>query len=158
MYFLSIIGGFRLAPGDFLIFLSAFCWAAHVQVIDHFSGRVDVLKLAAIQFGVCSLASLAFAIVKEIIVLNAIIQAAVPILYGGLLSVGIAYTLQVYAQKTAHPSHAAIILSLETVFAAAGGWLFLGEILSIRALAGCALMLFGMLLAQLSGQEKPGHS
>ena len=72
-----------------------------------------------------------------------------PILYGGLVSVGVAYTLQVVAQRHAPPAHAAILLSLETVFAALGGWLVLGERLSPRGLAGCALMLAGMLCSQL---------
>jgi drug/metabolite transporter (DMT)-like permease len=156
MYLLSITGDFSLSTGDFLVFLSAFFWAAHVQVIHHYSGRADVLKLASIQFAVCSFASIAFAVLKESIVVNSIFQASIPILYGGLLSVGIAYTLQVFAQQKAHPSHAAIILSLETVFAAIGGWLILGEVLSIRSLIGCALMLTGMLVAQLSGPKKPG--
>jgi drug/metabolite transporter (DMT)-like permease len=156
MYFLSISHSFRPAPGDLLVFLSAFFWAVHVQVIHHYSGRVDVLKLAVVQFGVCSLASLAFAVLMETISLNSILRAAVPILYGGLLSVGIAYTLQIFAQQKAHPSHAAIILSLETVFAALGGWLILGELLSARAVVGCALMLSGMLLAQMSGRKKSG--
>jgi drug/metabolite transporter (DMT)-like permease len=154
MYFLSITSGFHLFAGDFLVFLGAFCWAIHVQLIHHYVGHVDVLKLAAIQFGVCSLASSVFAIIKETIAINCIIQAAIPILYGGLLSVGIAYTLQVFAQQKAHPSHAAIILSLETVFAAIGGWLILGEVLSFRALTGCTLMLSGMLIAQIAGPEK----
>lgn len=158
MYFLSITGGFRLSPGDFLVFLSAFFWAVHVQVIYQYSGRVDVLKLAAIQFAVCSIASLIVAFNSESILMSNIILAGVPILYGGILSVGIAYTLQVFAQQKAHPSHAAIILSLETVFAAIGGWLILGEILSYRALAGCALMLAGMLIAQLSNVRKQGDN
>jgi drug/metabolite transporter (DMT)-like permease len=151
MYLLSFKEGIRPAPGDLLVFLSAFCWAAHVQLINYFSRRTDVLKLAAVQFGVCSLSSLIFALTNETIVIHSIYLAAGPILYGGILSVGIAYTLQVFAQQKAHPSHAAIILSLETVFAALGGWFILGEMLSARALAGCALMLAGMLMAQLSG-------
>ncbi|MGD9350206.1 MAG: EamA family transporter, partial [Desulfobacterales bacterium] len=81
----------------------------------------------------------------------AISQAAIPILYGGLLSVGIAYTLQVIAQRDAHPAHAAILLSMEAVFAAVGGWLILDEIMSARGLFGCGLMLAGMLLSQLWG-------
>jgi len=149
MYFLSITGNFELSKGDFLVFLSAFLWAAHVQVIDHFSGRVDVIKLAVLQFAICSVASIFVAVLTESITLSSILQAWIPILYGGILSVGIAYTLQVVAQQKANPSHAAIILSLETVFAAIGGWLILDERLSARALAGCALMLAGMLIAQL---------
>jgi len=78
-------------------------------------------------------------------------QAAIPILYGGVISVGIAYTIQVVAQRNAHPAHAAIILSLEAVFAAVGGWFILDEILTPRGLFGCLLMLSGMLLSQLWG-------
>jgi len=77
------------------------------------------------------------------------VAAAGPILYGGVLSVGVAYTLQVVAQRDAHPAHASILMSLEAVFAAIGGWLMLGETLSPRGLAGCALMLTGMIVSQL---------
>ena len=150
MYLLGITGSFKLLNGDFLVFLSAFLWAAHVQIIDHFSGRVDVIKLAALQFAICAIASSCMALITETITLPSILQASVPILYGGILSVGIAYTLQVVAQQKAHPSHAAIILSLETVFAALGGWMILNEKLSARALVGCSLMLAGMLIAQLN--------
>ena len=81
-------------------------------------------------------------------------QAAGPILYGGVLSVGVAYTLQVVAQRNAHPAHAAILLSLEAVFAAIGGWIILGEQLTTRGLTGCGLMLAGMLISQLWGLVK----
>jgi len=84
-------------------------------------------------------------------VFAALFQAAIPILYGGVLSVGVAYTLQVVAQRDAHPAHASIIFSLEAVFAALGGWLILDEILSVRGFVGCALMLAGMMLSQLFG-------
>ncbi len=99
----------------------------------------------------CSFLSLVTAFFIEDIVLNALFQAGIPILYGGVLSVGVAYTLQVVAQRDAHPAHAAIIFSLESVFAALGGWLILNEVLSVRGLIGCALMLAGMLLSQLYG-------
>ena len=156
LYLLSITGDFKLSKGDFLVFLSAFLWAAHVQVIDHFSGRVDVIKLAALQFAICAIASMCVALITETITLPSLLQASIPILYGGIISVGIAYTLQVVAQQNANPSHAAIILSLETVFAALGGWLILDERLSARALAGCALMLAGMLIAQRYKSNDPG--
>ena len=100
---------------------------------------------------ICSALSLIVAFFTEVIVLSRIYQAAIPIIYSGALSVGIAYTLQVVAQKNAHPAHAAIILSMETVFAALGGWIILNEILSTREISGCALMLAGMLLSQLWG-------
>jgi drug/metabolite transporter (DMT)-like permease len=151
LYFLSVTDQFTIAWGDFLELLGAFFWAGHVLVIGHFSPRVSAIRLAITQFAICSILSLSTATVVETIRLSNILQAAVPILYGGLASVGIAYTLQVVAQKNAHPAHAAILLSLEAVFAAIGGWLMLGEILSVRGLFGCALMLAGMLLSQLWG-------
>jgi len=112
------------------------------------------LKLAFIQYVICAILSLAAAVVVESNTLEGVLAATVPILYGGVLSVGIAYTLQIVAQKHAPPAHAAIILSLEAVFAALGGWLMLGEQLGSRQLAGCALMLLGMLVAQYCALRK----
>ena len=151
LYFLSVTNEFTISFGDFLIFLSAFFWAGHVLIIGWLSPKMDSLKLASVQFAICSLLSLAVAMSIETIELTTIIQAAVPILYGGLFSVGIAYTLQVVAQRDAHPAHSAIILSLEGVFAAIGGWLLLGEVLTMRGLFGCGLMLTGMVLSEMSG-------
>jgi drug/metabolite transporter (DMT)-like permease len=155
LYLLSVNRGLGIARGDLLVLLSALFWTAHVQLIGWFSPRTDSLVLASIQFAVCSLFSLVVATTAEHIVLQGILRAAVPILYGGLCSVGIAYTLQVVVQKTAHPAHAAIILSLEGAFAVLGGWLILGEVLSIRGLSGCALMLAGMIVSQTSGLRNP---
>lgn len=150
LYFLSITKEFSISFGDLLVLLGAFFWAGHVLLIGWLAPRTDSLKLASIQFAICSLLSLLTALVVEPLNLNAILQATVPILYGGLGSVGIAYTLQVIAQRDAHPAHSAIILSLEGVFAAIGGWLLLNETLTLRAVFGCALMLSGMLLSELS--------
>jgi drug/metabolite transporter (DMT)-like permease len=155
LYLLSVTRGLTIARGDFLVLLSALFWTAHVQLIGWFSPRTDSLALASIQFGVCALLSLTVAAGWETVVLAGILKAAVPILYGGLCSVGIAYTLQVVVQKTAHPAHAAIILSLEGAFAVLGGWLILGEILSLRGLIGCALMLAGMIVSQTSLLRNP---
>jgi drug/metabolite transporter (DMT)-like permease len=151
LYLLSISEEFTIEMGDLLVLIGAFFWAAHVLIIGWLSPRINSIKLAFSQYVACSILSLAAASLIEVITLGSIIQAAVPILYGGLLSVGIAYTLQVVAQRDAHPAHAAILLSLEAVFAAIGGWLILGEIISPRGLVGCGLMLFGMLLSQLWG-------
>jgi drug/metabolite transporter (DMT)-like permease len=153
LYFLSVTEGFRLAPGDSLVLASAVFWAAHVLVIGWLSPRFNPLKIAAAQFATCSLLSWVAAIILEEIRLGAILDAALPILYGGVLSVGLAYTLQVVAQRRAPAAHAAIILSLETVFAVFGGWLILSELLTTRALLGCALMLAGILLSQLTRVE-----
>lgn len=151
LYLLSVTEGFTIAKGDFLELVGAFFWAAHVLVIGWLSPRMSAVKLAVVQFAACSALSLAVAFAFETVALEGIRSAAVPILYGGLCSVGVAYTLQVVAQKSAHPAHAAIFLSLEAVFAAFGGWLLLGEVLSGRGIFGCALMLGGMLLSQLWG-------
>jgi len=149
LYLLSVTAGFAVAFGDLLEVAGAVCWAGHVLLIGRLSPRTEATRLAFAQFAVCAALSLVVAVFVEPIAFTGVWQAAVPILYGGALSVGVAYTLQVVAQRHAHPAHAAILLSLESVFAALGGWLFLGESLSPRGLLGCALMLAGMLLSQL---------
>jgi drug/metabolite transporter (DMT)-like permease len=151
LYFLSVTEEFTIEPGDLLVLIGAFFWATHVLIIGWLSPRINPVKLAFSQYLACSVLSLITACIVEDITMLSIFQAAIPILYGGLLSVGIAYTLQVIAQRDAHPAHAAILLSLEAVFAAVGGWLILGEIISARGLFGCGLMLVGMLLSQLWG-------
>lgn len=155
LYLLSIkSASLSISAGDLLEIIGAVFWAVHVIVIGWLSPRTDTVRLAITQFAVCSLLSLATAFVIETVSLGAIRLAAIPILYGGLLSVGVAYTLQVVVQRRAHPSHAAIILSLEAAFAALGGWVILDETLSLRAGAGCALMMGGMLLSQLWGMKR----
>jgi drug/metabolite transporter (DMT)-like permease len=149
LFLLSVGADFTIGFGDSLVLVGALIWAGHVLLIGWLSPRMDALKLSAIQFAVCALLSLLTALVRESIAFDGIWAAAVPILYGGLFSVGVAYTLQVVAQRDAHPAHTAIILSLEGVFAALGGWWLLGEVLSPRGLLGCALMLGGMLLSEL---------
>jgi drug/metabolite transporter (DMT)-like permease len=137
LYFLSVTEEFTIELGDLLVLIGAFFWAAHVLIIGWLSPRINPVKLAFSQYVACSVLSLITACLIEDITMLSIFQAAIPILYGGLLSVGIAYTLQVIAQRDAHPAHAAILLSLEAVFAAIGGWLILGEIISARGLFGC---------------------
>jgi drug/metabolite transporter (DMT)-like permease len=149
LYLLSVNEDFSIDFGDLLELAGAFMWAGHVLIIGWLSPRMDSSVLALIQYTTCSALSLLTGFLFETMTLNAIGQAAGPILYGGVLSVGVAYTLQVVAQRHAHPAHAAILLSLEAVFAAAGGWLMLNELLSLRSLIGCGLMLAGMLLSQL---------
>lgn len=148
LYFLSVTESFTLQLGDLLVLIGAFFWAAHVLIIGELSPKVNALKLALIQYIVCAVLSTCVALAVEHNTLEGILQATIPILYGGVLSVGIAYTLQVIAQKKAPPAHAAIILSLEAVFAALGGWLILGEQLGTKGMIGCGLMLLGMFVAQ----------
>lgn len=152
LYLLSVTDSFELAPGDSLVLMSAVMWAIHVLIIGWLSPRKDPLVLACSQFAVCSVLSLIVAVAIETITLEGLSNATVPILYGGVLSVGLAYTLQVVAQRNAPPAHAAVILSLEGAFAALGGRLLLAEYLTARGCTGCALMLAGMLLSQLWGK------
>jgi drug/metabolite transporter (DMT)-like permease len=149
LYFINDAPGFRLAKGDLLVLVCAFFFAAHVLIIGRLSPRNPAVPLSIVQFLTCSALSLVTAMWRESLILQDLIAAAVPILYGGVGSVGIAYTLQVIGQKDAPPAHAAIILSLESVFALAGGFLILGEAVPGVKLVGCALMLAGMLSAQL---------
>ena len=149
LYLLSVTESLSMEFGDLLVLIGALFWAGHVLVIGWFSPRMNPVKLAAAQFAACSVLSLAVALCVETITVAGLTGGAGAILYGGLLSVGVAYTLQVVAQREAEPAHAAIILSLEAVFAALAGWAFLAETLSTRGLIGCGLMLAGMLLSQL---------
>ncbi|MCF6186717.1 MAG: DMT family transporter [Desulfobulbaceae bacterium] len=149
MYLLSVQADFSINKGDLLVLIGAVFWALHVLLLGYLSPRTYPVRLAMVQFLFCGLFSLLVAAALETTTVQAIFDAAVPILYGGLCSVGIGYTLQVVAQRRAHPAHAAILLSLEAVFAAIGGWWLLAEVLSARGLTGCGLMLGGMLLSQL---------
>ncbi|SMC18217.1 Permease of the drug/metabolite transporter (DMT) superfamily [Desulfacinum hydrothermale DSM 13146] len=158
LYFLSVTEELTMEFGDVLVLAGAFFWAGHVLLLGWMSPRLDPVKLACCQFAVCSVLSLATSMVFEETTLQGIRDATVPILYGGLVSVGIAYTLQVVAQKDAHPAHAAILLSMESAFAALGGWIILSERLELRGLVGCALMLSGMILSQLAEYLPQGEA
>jgi drug/metabolite transporter (DMT)-like permease len=149
LYLLSFAEATRVNTGDLLVMVSAFFWAAHVQLIGYLSRRSDPLKISVYQFVAVTILSLVAALLLEETTLDALRQSALPLLYGGVFSVAIAFTLQVIAQREAHPAHAAIIFSLETVFAGLAGWLILNEQLSPRALAGCGLMLAGMVFSQI---------
>jgi drug/metabolite transporter (DMT)-like permease len=149
LYFLSIQGAWHIAFGDLLETIGAVFWACHVLVLSYLSPRTSPVRLAMVQFFLCGALSLGVALAIEVISFAGIRDAIIPILYGGVISVGAGYTLQVVVQRTAHPAHAAILLSLESPFAALGGWLFLHEYLSGRGFLGCTLMLTGMLISQL---------
>jgi drug/metabolite transporter (DMT)-like permease len=149
LYLLCATGGMTVSAGDLLVLAGAFFWAGHVLVIGWLSPKMDSFRLAFYQYAACAALSIVVGSLWEIITLDALLRGAAPILYGGIMSVGIAYTLQVVGQKHAPSSHAAILLSLEAVFAAVGGWLLLGERLTSRQYLGCTLMLLGMLVSQL---------
>lgn len=156
LYFLSVNEDFSIAKGDLFELAGAFFWASHILVIDQFVKKVDPYKFSFIQFATCSVLSLAAAIFFEDISMDGLSKAIIPILYGGIFSAGVAYTLQAVGQRHAKPSHAAIILSMESVFAALGGALLLNENLGLRGYLGCALMFAGMILTQVNffGNQK----
>jgi len=155
LYLLSVTGDFSMEWGDVLVLISAFFWSAHVLVVGHVSPRMNPVRFACAQYAVCAVLSLLSAVILEETTLTGVFGAAIPILYGGLMSVGVAYTLQVVAQRDAHPAHAAILLSLEGVFAALAGWVLLDETIPMRGLFGCGLMFAGMLAAQADELRKP---
>lgn len=151
LYFLCVKESLTISYGDCFELVGALFWALHILFIDHVSLKVNTLLLAFFQFFTCSLLSLATALFYETITITGIIQASVPILYGGICSVGVAYTLQIEGQKHASPAHAAIILSMETVFAAIGGYLILNERLGLQEFFGCILIMSGILFSQIKG-------
>ncbi len=149
LYLLSVTESFSMDLGDLLVLVSGLFWAIHVLLIGKISPKTDPIRLAFLQFIICSLLSLIAALISETSTINNIYDASIPILYAGIGSVGIAYTLQIVAQREANPANAAIIMSLEAVFAVIGGWLVLNETIPVRGLIGCALMLTGMIVSQL---------
>jgi drug/metabolite transporter (DMT)-like permease len=156
LYLLSFSGGLSLnfensleLKGDLLELVCAVFFAGHVLIIGYLAKKIDPIKLSIVQFFVAGVLSLLVAVSLELITWAMIAATAIPLLYAGVMSTGVAYTLQVVAQQHAHSSHAAIILSLEGAFALLGGWLLLDEQLPARGLLGCGLMLVGMLLSQL---------
>jgi drug/metabolite transporter (DMT)-like permease len=154
LYLLCINDNFSISYGDLLEVIGAVFWGVHILSIDYFSDKIEPLKLSCIQFATCSILSLITALLFERITMSGISNALIPILYGGFLSTGVAYTLQVVAQKNAKPSHAAIILSMESVFGAIGGALLLGEKMAIRGAIGCIFILGGILISQFKNFPK----
>ncbi|HBC00085.1 DMT family transporter [Stutzerimonas kunmingensis] len=149
MALLSIGENFTVASGDWIQLAGAFVWGLHVLLVSFFVSRHDAIRLAFLQFATCAVVSLLLALIFEEIEPTSIWLAGPALIYGGLFAVAVGYTLQVVAQKHAIASHAAIILSLEAVFAAIAGALFLEESLTLRGYMGCVLMFIGMLAAQL---------
>ena len=154
LYFLSIKEDFSMGWGETMVLIGAFFWAVHVQVIGTANKRnLNPIKLALVQYLVCAALNLLLSLVFETFHLDQVILASGAILYAGIVSVGIAFTLQVIAQKKVEPSRAAIILNLEAVFAVLAGWLFFTELLTMKEWIGCGLLFLGMILSQLKSPE-----
>lgn len=154
LYLLCITDGFTIQLGDGLVMACAFFYSVQILLIDHYSERVDPIKLSFLQFLVSGILSGIIMPIAETIELSSIIDCAVPILYTAILEVSLAFTLQILGQKDTPPAIAAIIMSLEAVFATICGALFLGESMSSRELTGCVLMLIAFIIAQIPEMRK----
>lgn len=154
LYCLCITETLRIGKGDILVLICAFIFSAHILVVDHFSPLVDGVKMACIQFFVCGLVSGAGMLLLEHPAVSDILMAWQSILYAGLLSSGVGYTLQIVGQKGLNPTVASLILSLESVVSVLAGLLILHQTLSSREVLGCVLMFAAIVLAQLPGKEK----
>jgi len=153
LFLLSVNEQFHLAPGDGFELAGAFLWGGQIILIGYLMRKADALRLAFVQFISCGLVSLLIGLSLETPTLSGFYTAWWAVLFNGIFSVGIAFTLQMIGQKTAPETDSAIILSLEAVFATIFGWLILGELLTLRQMAGCGLMLSAMLIAQLKGSQ-----
>lgn len=159
MYFLCITKGeFRLELGDSLVFACAVCFTFHILTIDYFSPETDGVKLSCIQFFVCAVLSTVSALVFETPDMHSIVAAGVPILYAGVFSSGVAYTLQIVGQRGMNPTVASLILSLESVVSVLAGWLVLHQALSAREIFGCALAFAAIILVQLPDKKMHVHA
>ena len=153
LYLLCIKEDFKLAIGDALMIMCAFAFSFHIMVIDRFSPKVESVKMSCIQFFVCGLLSAICMFIFEQPQISQILAAWQPILYAGVMSCGVAYTLQIAAQQGMNPTVASLILSMESVFSVLAGWLLLHETLSRKELAGCLLMFIAIILAQLPQKQ-----
>ncbi len=150
LFFLCMTGDeISFGIGDIVLIIGAFFWAGHILVVDKFVNDISPLKFSMTQFFVCGFLSIIFALLTEEIEFSAIQSAGVPILYGGLMSVGVAYTCQILGQRDADPTFASIVFSTESVFSAIGGAIILHEIMSGRGYLGCVLIFIGIILSQL---------
>lgn len=154
LYCLCITETFRIGTGDILVFICAFLFTAHILIIDHFSPYVDGVKMSCIQFFVCGVVSGIGMLVLEQPHISDILMAWQSILYAGLLSSGVGYTLQIVGQKGLNPTVASLIMSLESVVSVLAGLLILHQTLSGREVLGCVLMFAAIVLAQLPQREK----
>ena len=153
LYLLCITDGFSIGKGDILVLICAFLFSLHILVIDHFSPKVDGVKMSCIQFLVCGILTAIPAIVLEHPQLSAFHGALGAILYAGVMSCGVAYTLQIVGQKNMNPTVASLILSLESCISVLAGWIILGQKLSHREIIGCVIMFGAIILAQLPQKE-----
>lgn len=151
LFFLCMTGSdISFGLGDIVLIIGAFFWAGHILVVDKHVNNISPLKFSLVQFFVCGVLSIIFALILEDINFAAVKSAGIPILYGGLMSVGVAYTCQILGQRDADPTFASIVFSTESVFSAIGGAIILNEVMSGRGYLGCVLIFIGIVLSQLN--------
>ena len=154
MYLLCITEGFRMATGDLYLLGCAFVFTVHILVIDYFSPKIDGVAMSCIQFLVCGVFGMTGMFLTETVEIAHVLEAWLPLVFSGVFSGGVAYTLQIVAQKDTEPAVASLLMSLESVFAVFGEWLILGRFLTAREFGGCALMFAGILLTQLPEKKQ----
>ena len=149
-YLLCIKEDFTIGLGDVLVLCCAFFFSIHIMVIDHFTaGKVDGVRMSCVQFLVAGIIGIVLMFLFEEPILASIWDARISILYAGVMSCGVAYTMQILGQKHTDPTTATLLMSLESVFAVLAGWLLLNESLSLKELSGCALVFIAVILAQI---------
>ena len=153
LYLLSMAGNLAIGIGEILLILAAFLFAIHIIIIGHFSTRVDPVRLSCRQLLIGGFATVIPMIVIEKPTIGSILAAYIPLLYTGIFSSCVAYTLQIFAQKEANPTIAGMLLSLESVFAALAGYLILHQVLNTRELIGCVVIFIAIVIAQLPNRR-----
>ncbi|MDO4313067.1 MAG: DMT family transporter [Eubacteriales bacterium] len=154
LYFLCITDGFSIGKGDIYVFLCALIFSLHILVIDYFAPKTDGVKMSCIQFLVVGILSVPFMLVLETTTVEAVLKSVFPILYAGVMSSGVAYTLQIIGQKNMNPAVASLILSLESSISVLAGWAILGQHLSAREGMGCVMMFAAIILAQIPDKKQ----
>ena len=153
LYFLCITESFSVGRGDIYVFIGALLFTVHILVIDYFAPRTDGVKMSCIQFFVAGILSMFPMAAFETTTVEGIMRSWGPLLYAGVLSCGVAYTLQIIGQKNMNPTVASLILSLESCISVLAGWAILGEQLSVREGVGCILMFAAIILAQIPEKQ-----
>lgn len=153
-YLLSISGKVTMNQGDIAVLICAVLFSVHILVVDYFSPKADGVGISCIQFWISAIISAGLMVIFENPQMQEVMAAAKPILYAGIMSCGVAYTLQIIGQKHVEPTIASLLMSLESVFSVLAGWVLLGQVLSIKELAGCALVFTAVILAQIPVPKK----
>ena len=155
MYFICINEGFSINKGDFYTLICAVCFAAQIIAVDKFITNLDGVRLSLVQFATCTVLNGVLMFIFESPSLTNVLLGWLPIAYAGIMSSGVAYTLQIVGQKHCNPVLACMIMSLESAFALLSGWLLLGQAMTSREILGCVLVFAAIMLAQIPAELLP---